>query len=491
MSGNGGVNRHAGPFNAFDMEQSVRAKKMVNSKGSKKDRIHLLGYEGKKGKDPFAVAATRMDFSSDSDAKLGWLDRKFYVLHKHDDIWYKININSFQKRLSPAISLDIDKDSGVCTNFDEALASSSAKPVFANRFLGMKVTKDQCSLTSRFSFEREPVRNARPALADLLDYCETHESEIFTKFNSLALPMDLSQCKIKISPIDTTHKAKIEITVPYSNLINGRFNQNWFENNITPSDPADFVSFSLTSKEVDASLSPEENFNALTEDLAKTFKPWYETVKTLANDIDTGVLNELILDSEPWKAFKDHNILKPEFSGNIMNFRVSLDEDQKIHLHLGFYLKFSLNLRNKSNKWCDIPSIKMEYSPSSSFETLLDSWKDHFPLHLQKFLESVEQDYARPQVPFSDIFSEPKRAEFDFAELDELLELNGEMTDLENAKKFSELKDLLKQKGRVALLKWHPDKANLNGLDPSTCESKTQALNDLIKKANDYIDSKL
>lgn len=54
---------HVGPFKAFEFEQSVRAKK-----GSKQDRIHILGYEGKKGKDPYAVAASRMDFSSDAEA---------------------------------------------------------------------------------------------------------------------------------------------------------------------------------------------------------------------------------------------------------------------------------------------------------------------------------------------------------------------------------------------------------------------------------------
>jgi hypothetical protein len=79
------------PFKAFEFEANVEAKMLTNSWGFKQDRIHILGYDGEPGKDPYAIASTRMNFT-DTDAKLGCIDRHFYVPHKQDKIWYKINI---------------------------------------------------------------------------------------------------------------------------------------------------------------------------------------------------------------------------------------------------------------------------------------------------------------------------------------------------------------------------------------------------------------
>lgn len=474
---------HVGPFKAFEFEQSVRAKK-----GSKQDRIHVMGYDGKKGKDPYAVAASRMQFSTDAEAKLGWWDRKFCVLHKEDDVWYKININSFKKRINPVNPLVIEKSTGVCSNLKEVLPVSNTLPVIVN-FKEMFVCKNRRSGMS-FSFQksREPVRNDNPALADLLDYCENNESKIFSSLQSLSLSLNLSQFKIRIDPAGD--RAKITVTLPYS-LLNGPYKLNWLKEHEyihTKWGQCEWAEFNFLSRGIDPNISDDKNFAFLMDDLTKTFKPWYESAKTIAEYGETDVLSQLILDSAPWKEFQLKDKFQPNFDESCFWLSVSLDDNHDVKMNLRFYLRFG---RNSS---CNLPMEDMVFSSKPSFDVLFDSWKEQFPLHLQQFLDEEAYDFRSAQDwayrPFGVPF-QPNCINFEFKELDELLELNGEMTALETEQKYAELKELLNKKVLAELRKCHPDKVLLLGLDPVATAERTQKLNDLRKKANDYLDSKI
>lgn len=85
---------------AYSFVQSEAALTFFNSWGWKKSRLHLMAYDGKPGKDPYAVAAERLQVATGEKPSMGWWDRQFYVLHQHNNIWYKINKNSLQKRLN-------------------------------------------------------------------------------------------------------------------------------------------------------------------------------------------------------------------------------------------------------------------------------------------------------------------------------------------------------------------------------------------------------
>lgn len=132
--------------NSFRTE---KAKTLHNSRGWSTGRIHLLGYEGKGGKDRYAVAAEKMP--KDAAVELGCWDKRYNVLvlrtaPNGDPTWFKINKQSFIKRFNPTEDLEIDETTGVCTNFDKLVneraesleklkAKSNASTPFEKEFL--------------------------------------------------------------------------------------------------------------------------------------------------------------------------------------------------------------------------------------------------------------------------------------------------------------------------------------------------------------------
>jgi hypothetical protein len=115
-------------FKAFDFVQSERALKLSNSDGDEQSRLHLYDFNGEEGKDRYAVAAKVLTVAKDETPALGWLDRKFYVLHAHKEgdttTWYKINKNSLQKRIliSPKeMKNHVDSKTGVMEGLEDLL----------------------------------------------------------------------------------------------------------------------------------------------------------------------------------------------------------------------------------------------------------------------------------------------------------------------------------------------------------------------------------
>lgn len=130
---------------AFTFSDS-EAKTLHNSSGTKKGRLHLLTYDGIEGGERYAIVAERMTFDPGKE-RLGLWDRQFNILVKDDSgTWYKINKNSFLKRINPSGDLDVEEGTGICKNFkdlvkarSEALvklqAKSNATTPFENEFL--------------------------------------------------------------------------------------------------------------------------------------------------------------------------------------------------------------------------------------------------------------------------------------------------------------------------------------------------------------------
>lgn len=502
-----------GVFKAFDFEQSVKAKKLKNSRGSKQDRIHILGYEGRRGKDPKAVAASRMQFSSDNDAKLGWWDRKFCVLHKEDGVWYKVNINSFKKRINPTNSLIIDAN-GVCINLKEvipAIKKSAPDVIHIERYEDLK---DHAYKGYNSNGEYvDQLRKRNNSIEDLKIYCKDHEVDIITKLQELNVPQDVLNLliiSVKSSfedlfsiPARTLldHWTRTQIrgeelntlwvhaSLPLSKIV-----KNLQENLLAPYDlgahkreDKDLV-FSMRSREIDSHLTAEENFSYLLTDLTTAFSIWYHSIKTIIDYSENDVFGKYILESDPWNAFKFKDSWTPEFFKNGIDFSASFDNSAECqNITLKFHLYFHFH-----QAYHPIGISAEISSPSPSFEALFEVWKDKLGTRFKEFLDETSLKYSRNRLDdFLDSLHKTNLFSFEFNELDELLELNGEMTALDNAKKHPELKDLLKQKGRAALLKWHPDKALQNGLDPIICGEMTIKLNDLLKQANEYVDSKI
>lgn len=90
---------------------------LKNSKGDPKSRIRLFDYQVEKGKDPYAIAAKVLQPKEKEAPKLNCFDKKRFFLYKHVGadgvaVWYKINKNSFKKRLK----IDSDELKGLLDN---------------------------------------------------------------------------------------------------------------------------------------------------------------------------------------------------------------------------------------------------------------------------------------------------------------------------------------------------------------------------------------
>ncbi len=121
-------------FNAYHFVDSEKALELPDSAGKKKSRLHLYDFNGLEGKDRYAVAAEKLTVAKDETPSLGWLDRKFYVLHAHKEgdttTWYKINKNSLQKRLdfSPKMmKMLVDENTGIAQGLDDLLDDKMKK----------------------------------------------------------------------------------------------------------------------------------------------------------------------------------------------------------------------------------------------------------------------------------------------------------------------------------------------------------------------------
>ena len=245
----------------------------------------------------------------------------------------------------------------------------------------------------------------------------------------------------------------------------------------------DSIDFILALKKVDSSLPSEENFTVLMEDLSKTFEICYQSVKAISEYGDSGELSKLILESAPWKEFEFKDSLgQPNLIHSFFDLKVALDENHEVILSLGFDLYFKHD------------SFSFQKISETSFDVLFSTWKDQFSLNLQEHLNETAYDFRAAHDVWnrplgSDLPIQPVPINFEFKELEELLELNGEMTTLENEQKYPELKELLNKKVLAELRKCHPDKVLLLGLDPVATAEKTQKLNNMRKKANDYLDS--
>ncbi len=121
-------------FNAYHYVDSEKALELSDSAGKKKSRLHLYDFNGLEGKDRYAVAAEKLTVAKDETPALGWLDRKFYVLHAHKEgdttTWYKINKNSLQKRIlisSKEMKKHVDSKTGVIDGLEDLLNERVAK----------------------------------------------------------------------------------------------------------------------------------------------------------------------------------------------------------------------------------------------------------------------------------------------------------------------------------------------------------------------------
>lgn len=125
----------------YRYENTERALSLFNSNGCKKSRLHVFDYTGEKGKDCYALAAEKIQFTDGKTPALGWLNKKYYVLHAEQDedgatTWYKININSLKKRFnitSKELKTTLDKKTGVATGLESLFIGK--KDAISNQLL--------------------------------------------------------------------------------------------------------------------------------------------------------------------------------------------------------------------------------------------------------------------------------------------------------------------------------------------------------------------
>ena len=461
-------------FKPFDFEENVRAKRLDNSPGSEQNRIHMLGYSGIKGEDPYAVAAARMDFGSRSEAQLGWLDRKFFILHQEDRVWYKINISSLQKRLNPKIALNVDEDTGICCNLKEVISSSDAKPIRVNCFKEMKVDQYRQTLVP-YGEKGEPVEVKSPALKELLDYCKNHENDLFKGLESLGLAF-VDQFEVTIFSAYEDHQPEIKIRFPY-NCLNpkGKINRLHYQvisqNKFVESEK---VECRFAFDDVDSKCSLEKNFEILLDSLLKRFQVWLNAAKKVVEMSEEKLFENLLLNSKSWKEFELKDQYKPNFDKSRFDLKLGLE---------GLNLIWNLKLGSEA---CTILTNKE--SSNLPFDDFFDVWKQNFENQLKEFLDVAIREaqdlnyWAHAPLGASPSIQEP--VSFDqFKTLEDLLGLKEEeLQKLHQEEKYTELKELLKKKRDAALLTCHPDK----GISPDA--EKTRMIIELSKKAIDYVE---
>lgn len=116
----------------INYSSNEKALPIKNSKGKSKSRIHLFKYEGDKGKDPYAIAAKKLN--KPPLFHIPFLKNRYVILKDADpvteasSVYYKINKNSLCKRLGISAT---DLESHVDKN----------RTINDNKFLEEKITQ--------------------------------------------------------------------------------------------------------------------------------------------------------------------------------------------------------------------------------------------------------------------------------------------------------------------------------------------------------------
>ena len=356
------------------------------------------------------------------------------------------------------------------------IASSAAVPILSNRFEKVTVIKNYQYCTKNLEVVQVEVD---PRLKNFLEYCEGHESEIFKTLKSLDLPKNvLNQCKVKISPLAKDEdRAKIEIALPYK-LLNDPFKTNW----LMP-EANEFVNFTFITKKVNSNCYLEA-FDALLIDLSKTFKPWYQLAKKIAEYGEKGEFSKLFIQSNSWQAFPLKDRHKPNFDRSYFDISAFVNEHQEVEMNMSWHLKLSCYAQDRPI------SQSMICSSDTSLDDLFNLWKVAFTDYLEEVIEWGKTAAHRMENIDFNYLEEEDASDFNkLDELEILLELNGELSTHIREKEYLDFKALLKKQSRKILLKWHPDKAAQNGLDSKECHDKIEKINELLDPAKKYVDS--